>query len=268
MTQTKVLRRLAHLVPGNKPVLSLWEAPGSAALPEHRSAVPCAARWRSPSVAVLLAVCLVWLTTGGAEAHRHAGRSPTRTSAQPGVFDYYLLSLSWSPTYCVSHPDDRVQCARKGYGFVLHGLWPQYTRGGYPQTCPTRQLLTPAARQLANTLFPSPQLVQHEWAKHGTCSGLDAMRYFQLAGTAHASIHIPDTLSGPTRPVALRTAQITEAFTTANSQLSSHSLAVICSGQDLAEVRVCMDKDLAPTACGRGVVNQCRSDTVRVRPIR
>ena len=94
------------------------------------------------------------------------------------------------------------------------------------------------------------------------------MGYFQLADQAHASIRIPDALSAPKCPLSLRTAQITEAFTAANPQLASHSLAVICSGQDLAEVRVCLDKDLAPTACGKGVVAQCRSGAVRVRPIR
>jgi ribonuclease T2 len=219
-------------------------------------------------IKVCMVVCLVLLASGGAETTSHHGHPTSRGSAQPGVFDYYLVSLSWSPTYCVSHPDDRAQCARKGYGFVLHGLWPQYTRGGYPQTCRTRQTLTPAARQFANSVFPSPKLVDHEWAKHGTCSGLDAMGYFQLADQAHASIHIPDALSAPKRPLSLRTAQITEAFTAANPQLASHSLAVICSGQDLAEVRVCLDKDLAPTACGKGVAAQCRSGAVRVRPIR
>jgi len=178
------------------------------------------------------------------------------------------MSLSWSPTYCVSHPEDRVQCTHKVYGFVLHGLWPQYTRGGYPQTCQTRQSLTPEAQQFANTIFPSPKLVRHEWTQHGTCSGLDAMGYFQLADKAHATIHIPDVLTAPKRPLSLSPAQIAEAFTSANSPLLPDSLVVICTGRDLSEVRVCMDKDLAPTACGKGVSTQCRPGPVRVRPIR
>jgi ribonuclease I len=57
------------------------------------------------------------------------GKAPVESVA--GVFDYYLLTLSWSPTFCLTHKDD-AQCSGKGYGFVLHGLWPQYAKGGWP----------------------------------------------------------------------------------------------------------------------------------------
>src|SRR5262245_2827951 len=143
MTKTPVLRWLAHLAPGDKPVLATSDAPGSSAVPQHLSEAQGATRRLSPIVSVLIAVGVVLLPGRWAEAQGHHGRSTIRGSAQPGVFDYYLMSLSWSPTYCVSHPEDRAQCTRKGYGFVLHGLWPQYTRGGYPQTCQTRKSLTP-----------------------------------------------------------------------------------------------------------------------------
>ena len=56
-----------------------------------------------------------------------------------GDFDYYVLSLSWSPTWCAIEGDDRGadQCdARHDYGWILHGLWPQNERG-YPSYCNT-----------------------------------------------------------------------------------------------------------------------------------
>src|SRR5205823_211721 len=62
-----------------------------------------------------------------------------------GQFDYYVLSLSWAPTYCQTHADDRAECSGKGFGFVLHGLWPQYDNGGYPENCATQFQLTPDA---------------------------------------------------------------------------------------------------------------------------
>ena len=57
----------------------------------------------------------------------------------PGDFDYYVLSLSWSPNWCALEGDARgsPQCARgAGFGWVLHGLWPQYDRG-WPSYCRT-----------------------------------------------------------------------------------------------------------------------------------
>ncbi len=54
-----------------------------------------------------------------------------------GEFDYYLLSLSWSPAWCALTGDDRhdPQCdAGRGLTFTVHGLWPQYETG-YPSDC-------------------------------------------------------------------------------------------------------------------------------------
>ena len=81
----------------------------------------------------LAIVLLIVLTVGsmGAANARESGNA--RAQSVAGVFDYYLLALSWSPTFCLTHQKD-AQCSGKGYGFVLHGLWPQYTRGGWPQS--------------------------------------------------------------------------------------------------------------------------------------
>src|SRR5476649_1712742 len=86
----------------------------------------------------------------------HQGKAPTESVA--GVFDYYLLTLSWSPTFCLTHKDD-TQCSGKGYGFVLHGLWPQYAKGGWPESCPPMVALSPAEQKQGLTLFPTPKLL-------------------------------------------------------------------------------------------------------------
>ena len=50
-------------------------------------------------------------------------------------FDYFILSLSWTPSWC-AEARGAAQCeAGRGYGFTLHGLWPQYERGGWPADC-------------------------------------------------------------------------------------------------------------------------------------
>ena len=104
-----------------------------------------------------------------------ASLSPTpgkRVKNTPGDFDFYILTLSWSPDYCAgSNVNDPQQCSLgKQLAFVLHGLWPQYTRG-YPADCSTVKLPKDAQQKFPN-LYPSPKLYSHEWDKHGTCSGL------------------------------------------------------------------------------------------------
>jgi ribonuclease T2 len=58
-----------------------------------------------------------------------------------GDFDYYVLSLSWSPNWCALEGDaeDSPQCdAARDLGWVLHGLWPQYD-DGWPSFCRTAE---------------------------------------------------------------------------------------------------------------------------------
>src|SRR3569833_2848757 len=119
----------------------------------------------------------------GVQARHHHGRAERKEAAQ---FDYYVLSLSWAPTYCLTHADDSQECSGKGYGFVLHGLWPQFDTGGYPEHCATQFELSAAAAAKGRTLYPSERLMQHEWKEHGTCSGLAAREYFNMADRATA----------------------------------------------------------------------------------
>ena len=86
--------------------------------------------------AVRRLMCLALCLAVGTAAARHHGhhRNGAGVAAVAGQYDYFLLSLSWSPSYCLIHQEDRIQCSR-GFGFVLHGLWPQNADGGYPENC-------------------------------------------------------------------------------------------------------------------------------------
>jgi ribonuclease T2 len=197
-----------------------------------------------------------------ARHHQLAAQDP-----ESGRFDYYLLSLSWSPTYCLTHPYDRAQCASKGYGFVLHGLWPQYDSGGYPRNCADRPL--PAdAEAFAETLYPSTKLVQHEWAEHGTCSGLDAMTYFHTADRATAVVRIPASFEAPLTTLLMSGEQIASVFRAANPTLTEDSLTVVCGRGQLTEVRICLDRALAVRSCGHGVRSSCPPGPVQIRTAR
>ncbi len=204
-----------------------------------------------------LQVCtlaLLLLAAAAADArHRHR----TNPDAQAGQFDYYLLSLSWAPTYCLTHADDGAECSNKGYGFVLHGLWPQYDGGGYPENCETQFELTADAAAKGRTIYPSERLMAHEWQTHGTCSGVSALDYFSTADRATAAIRIPAELSAPRADQTLTAPQIIDLFHRANPQMPDGAMTVACSRATMSEIRVCLTKDLVVQACGQGVRNHC-----------
>jgi ribonuclease T2 len=197
------------------------------------------------------------------------GRDAKTSISRTAHFDYYLLTLSWSPTWCEAHPDDTEQCRRRGYGFILHGLWPQYDRGGGPQDCATGQ--RPDRTTMASTLafMPSRGLIEHEWRAHGACSGLGPGDYFALADRAFASVRVPTALTAGKRPGSMNANAVRSAFVDANHALEADMLAVTCHSGTLSEVRICVDQDLQPRRCGRGVRMRCPANaTLRIPLIR
>ncbi len=199
-----------------------------------------------------------------------AGNALARQPDRPGAFDYYLLSLSWSPEYCAGsrEPGDTGQCgAGRRYGFVLHGLWPQYAGGGWPGSCAPA---TPVPAGIVTAMLPitpSPALIAHEWEKHGTCSGLTVDGYFAAAARAFRSLTIPPPYRRPDAPLVTSPAKLAADFAAANPGLTADEVSVLCRKQYLAEIRLCLGKDLKPARCGAGVGNQC-GDTVALRPAR
>jgi ribonuclease T2 len=189
-------------------------------------------------------------------------------SAASGEFDYYVVSLSWSPTYCIAHPNDKRQCGDRGFGFVLHGLWPQRAAGGYPENCPINGKPSRETVQRTLAFMPSEKLIEHEWSKHGACTGLSADQYFALADHAFAAVKVPSGFSSPARARELSPQQVISEFVSVNPGLPHDSVVVKCSGNELEEVRVCVDMQLKPRACGKGVRTQCRAGDVQVRSVR
>jgi len=208
------------------------------------------------TIRVLAAMVLACALIPAATAQERAA-GPRPGSVESGRFDYYLLSLSWSPTYCLTHPNDDAECGKQGYGFVLHGLWPQFEAGGYPERCATSARLDSAAERAGRMVFISERLMRHEWQAHGTCSGLDAADYFRVADRALASVKIPPAFEAPRRARHSSVEELNRAFGAANPQLPEGALRVACSRGELAEVRVCLGRDLAPRRCPRSVRSSC-----------
>jgi ribonuclease T2 len=231
--------------------------------PAHRPSATTARP--SGLMLALFAACAAALASAPAAArHNHRHSEAARSAGIAGQFDYYLLTLSWSPTYCLTHSDDQAQCGSKGYGFVLHGLWPQYQDGGYPEYCGADAPLSAAAGRVGESLFPSPRLVGHEWDRHGRCSGLDALDYFRTADRALAVVQVPPALQTPRQSLLLSAAQVRAAFRSANPTLEADGLAIACTRNELSEVRVCLDRQLRWRSCGRGVRDSCPRGALRI----
>jgi ribonuclease T2 len=195
-----------------------------------------------------------------------------RRQNQPGQFDFYVLSLSWSPSFCESAgergtpPQD--QCGARPYSFVVHGLWPQYERG-FPEYC-----IVPAPRldrTIVNAmldLMPSPRLIYNEWDKHGTCSGLNARAYFETIRKARAVVKIPEAYVEPQQVLTVTPDEVEEAFVGVNPGLARNAIAVTCDNRRLREVRVCFTRELGFRACEEIDRRACRRDKLVMPPVR
>ena len=209
-----------------------------------------------PHLTWLAAAFLSLLAIAAPAQARHHG-------ARPGQFDYYLLSLSWSPTYCLTHAGDRDECGDRGYGLILHGLWPQFDNGGSPENCQTAPLDAAARRQGA-TLYPSENLLRHEWQRHGSCSGLAAADYLRLADRAVAQLVVPPELSAPRTALHFSAAELARRVHAANPQLPVGGLRIACSRDALNEIRVCLTRSLQFRDCGAGVGGSCPAGPLRI----
>ena len=189
---------------------------------------------------------------------------------RPGDFDFYLLSLSWSPTFCTRDPGahDSEQCdAAADFGFVVHGLWPQYERG-YPEDCAAGKVERVPGKLAAAMLdiMPDWGLIQHEWRQHGTCTGLPVTEYFEMTRAAWGRIKIPAEFQDAGQARTLSARDIEGAFVAANPGLAADGLAVSCKDGWVEEVRICLTRDLAFRACEEVDRRGCRQRDLELPP--
>lgn len=218
------------------------------------------------SLARVLSLPLVLIVAGTAAAQ-------DRRQNAPGEFDFYVLSLSWSPSFCEAASErgnsgrSQIQCGRP-FSFVVHGLWPQYERG-FPEYCerPSPRLDRNIMSSMLD-LMPAPGLIFNEWDKHGTCSGLGARAYFENIRKARATVKIPEEFLQLSESKSISPDDIEAAFIKVNPGLSSSAISVTCSSRRLSEVRVCMSKDLQFRACEEIDRRACRRNEVVMPPVR
>jgi ribonuclease T2 len=194
------------------------------------------------------------------EAGRRSRRGRPDEQGAPGQFDFYLLNLSWSPEFCVSHPSS-PECAHHP-GFVVHGLWPQNNDGSYPQHC--GDAAGPANPQSDTDIMPTAGLVEHEWETHGTCSGLSADDYFALMHKAYRALQIPSSIGTGGDADGVTPDNLLGRFAAANPNFPRGSFALSCGNNRLTAIEICLNKDLSPASCEG--VRSCRANVVKVTP--
>lgn len=166
---------------------------------------------------------------------------------------HYTLAISWSPQYC-RKPDaamrSRFQCGGANrFGFVLHGLWPDGVGKEWPQYCTATALLSEKTLRANMCATPSAQLLQHEWAKHGTCmAGETPDTYFRRATTLFGKLRYPDMVALSRQP--LSAGKLATAIARVNPGMRADMMKITTDRQGwLDEVWICMDKRFRYARC-------------------
>jgi ribonuclease T2 len=158
---------------------------------------------------------------------------------------------------------ESFQCTDEtGARFVLHGLWPDGVGKSWPQWCAAAPVLPARTIAAHYCATPSAQLLQHEWAKHGTCMpGETPESYFAQSNRLFHGLRFPD-MAALARP-GLTEGAFAEAFAAGNPGLAAEDIRLNLDKQGwLQEVWLCLDTSFRPMRCAAPAQP---SRTVRIR---
>jgi ribonuclease T2 len=145
---------------------------------------------------------------------------------------------------------------------VLHGLWPDGEGKSWPQWCAPAPVLPSRTIAAHYCATPSAQLLQHEWAKHGTCiAGATPESYFGQSNRLFHALRFPDmaTLARP----GLTEGAFAQAFAAGNPGLDAEDIRLNLDKEGwLQEVWLCLDTAFRPMRCA---APSQPSRTVRIR---
>ncbi len=217
-------------------------------------------------------VCAVVILLSFIVAAVPAASAQNTETATPGRFDFYVLALSWSPSFCARQAPARrakdPQCNGRPFSFVVHGLWPQFEHG-FPSYCqvPAPRLDRGLVEKALN-LMPNRALIYHEWNRHGTCTGLSAQAYFTTVRKARTAVTIPPAYRDLGQPITVAPSAVADAFIKANPGLVREDIAVGCDRKRLTEVRVCLSRNFTFRTCPQIVRRTCRRDSISIPAMR
>jgi len=199
--------------------------------------------------------------------------------AQSTPSTMYVFAYSWTPGFCngQSYPGCETSLNYWKQNFTIHGLWPQYITSGYPSTCTTEPFdpnipidigfdymieRWPDVQYDVNT--PAyDSFWEHEWTKHGTCSGLSQHDYFTTALSLTNLLITPESIHNS---IGLNIS----ADTLRTSVADPSSVSLQCHNQMLVGMYTCWQQlDNIPTklvACPTDVIHEdtCTSPYVYI----
>jgi ribonuclease T2 len=212
----------------------------------------------------LLSACLLLALACSPPGTSFAQKKPP----MPATFDYYLLTLSWAPEFCASNTSQRTSAEcdpKKHMGLVVHGLWPQYNNGKWPQDCASTPPVSSAIVNQMMPIMPGSGMIQHEWIKHGTCSGFAVDQYFGAIQKLYNKLNVPDDFKKPSNSSDARPSDIEQKFATAN-QAPAAAFRVSCPQNEFSAVEICLTKDFQYRACPT-TMKECHAGQVTVVPV-
>ncbi|MCS6624689.1 hypothetical protein N0B44_17365 [Roseibacterium beibuensis] len=184
---------------------------------------------------------------------------------------YHLLAVTWMPETCRSGGDGQGELACDSgnrFGWTLHGLWPNADGKPYPRFC------RPATRVRDQTIranlcrTPSVDLVQHEWAAHGTCGWDTPEAYFERAAALYDRLSRPDPTALAAAGEGPTAGRLREAFAALNPGLPREAIHIAVTPESrLREVRVCHDLAFEPAACPAGGLGAPDGVVLTVEPV-
>mmetsp|Transcript_26557 Transcript_26557/g.41211 ORF Transcript_26557/g.41211 Transcript_26557/m.41211 type:complete len:316 (-) Transcript_26557:197-1144(-) len=167
-------------------------------------------------------------------------------------FDFYVFSMTFQPEFCSEKHEAPEGCHHPKQiwdRLTIHGLWPNNDDGTYPQNCsnekfdltslqPIRDELEqqwPNIKALPNSASHG-EFWEHEWSKHGTCTGLSQLEYFSKA----VKMLMPT-------PSIVKDAETQHSVVKKDDLLAVYGgaqlAALVCKKNYLSEVRVCHQKE-------------------------
>jgi len=183
-------------------------------------------------------------------------------------FNLFVFAMTYEPGFCFHkdwdgcvHPNQE-----ETKSLTIHGLWPQFEDGTWPQFCSKETFDQKIIKEFGDELkkkwpdennipsdpFASTKLYEHEWSKHGTCSGLSQESYFRAALASYIT-PTPSTFIGDHYGSEVNAQELINAF-------GGDGIAFPqCKGKYFQGISFCFDRDKnsgqptsGPTRCSGG----------------